>query len=118
MKKLASIAVILLLLTGCNSKNNVNNGGNVQDNTNNDAVEQKLTCTLHTNDVVNGYTLDATYVATYKNDLVYSVESTEVIKSDSSEIIDYFNNFVTETYTTMNKIMVVTLSVLTKQVKD
>ncbi len=103
MKKLASIAVILLLLTGCNSKNNVNNGGNEQGNTNNDVVEQKLTCTLHTNDVVNGYTLDATYVATYKNDLVYNVESTEVIKSDSSEIIDYFNNFVTETYTTMNK---------------
>lgn len=103
MKKLASIAVILLLLTGCNSNNNVNNGGNEQENTNNDAVEQKLTCTLHTNDVVNGYTLDATYVATYKNDLVYNVESTEVIKSDSSEIIDYFNNFVTETYTTMNE---------------
>ena len=28
MKKLASIAVILLLLTGYNSKNIVNNGGN------------------------------------------------------------------------------------------
>lgn len=53
MKKLASIAVILLFLTGYNSKNIVNNGGNEQGNTNNDVVEQKMTCTLHTNDVVN-----------------------------------------------------------------
>lgn len=53
MKKLASIAVILLFLTGYNSKNIVNNGGNKQGNTNNDVVEQKMTCTLHTNDVVN-----------------------------------------------------------------
>lgn len=101
MKKLASIAVVLLLLTGCNSKNNVNDGGNEKNN--NDVVEQKMTCTLHTNDVVNGYTLDATYVATYKNDLVYEVVSTEVIKSDSKEVIDYFNNYVTDTYTKMNE---------------
>ena len=103
MKKLVSIAVILLLLTGCNSKNNVNNGGNEQGNTNNDVVEQKMTCTLHTNDVVNEYTLDATYVVTYKNDLVYNVESTEIIKSDSSKVIDYFNDYVTNTYTKMNE---------------
>lgn len=103
MKKIASIAVIILLLTGCSSKNNVNNQGNEQSHSNNDIVEQKLTCTLHTNDVVNGYTLDATYVATYKNDLIYNVESTEVIKSDSLEIIKYFDNYVTETYTLMNK---------------
>lgn len=103
MKKLASIAVILLLLTGCNSKNNVNNGVNEQGNTNNDVVEQKMTCTLHTNDVVNEYTLDATYIATYRNDLVYNVESTEIIKSNSSKVIDYFNDYVTNTYTKMNE---------------
>lgn len=53
MKKLASIAIILLFLTGYNSKNIVNNGDNEQGNTNNDVVEQKMTFTLHTNDVVN-----------------------------------------------------------------
>ena len=56
-----------------------------------------MTCTLHTNDVVNEYTLDATYVVTYRNDLVYNVESTEIIKSNSSKVIDYFNDYVTNT---------------------
>lgn len=99
MKKLASIAVVLLLLTGCNSKSNVNNGGN----TNNDPVEQKMTCTLHTSDTATGYSIDATYVATYKDNIVSKVNSTEVVKSDKSEIIDYFENYVTETYTNMNE---------------
>ena len=62
-----------------------------------------MTCTLHTNDVVNEYTLDATYVVTYKNDLVYNVESTEIIKSNSSKVIDYFNDYVNNTYTKMNE---------------
>lgn len=65
--------------------------------------EKTLKCTLYNKDVVSNYELDSTYEVTYKGNIVSNVKSIETIKSDDSEVIDYFDEYLNSTYSSMNE---------------
>lgn len=84
MKKLFFVVPILgigLLLAGCGKVE----GGVVN-------------CTLYTNDAVNGYTLNSTYKINYTGEYVDSVESEEIVTSEDTDILNYFETTLTDTY--------------------
>ena len=69
------IAIILLIWFGINKFTN---------------REQSLTCSLHSDQNVNGYVLDTKYDITYQKDIVQKVHIVETIKSDSEETLSKF----------------------------
>lgn len=83
MKKLIFIVPIFILcLTGCSEE----------------LESGVINCTLSSNDVVNGYQLNSTYKINYKGDYVESVETEEIVTSDDSAILDYFETTIKDTY--------------------
>lgn len=82
MKKLVLLIVYMLLTLGNEGQEEVG----------------IIVCTLSTNDVVNGYKLDSEYKINYKGDTVESVETTEIITSESEYILDYFETTIDDTY--------------------
>lgn len=85
MKKFIFILpVFLICLTGCGDET-----GSIE-------------CTLSTNDVINGYQLNSTYKINYKGDFAESVETTEIVTSDSTDTLDYFENYLNTTYQTFD----------------
>ncbi len=85
MKKgIILIPAMVLLLTGCGEKKGT------------------ISCTLSSNDAVNGYKLDAEYTIHYKGDNAEYVESKEVISSDSEDTLATFESSFNSTYNTMN----------------
>lgn len=75
----------ILLFSGCGNK------------------EQKLTCTLTKNDVVSNYKMESSYEVTAKGNKVSQVKTVETVESDDSDIIDYFKNFIENSYSKMNE---------------
>lgn len=87
MKKSILVLPILMLgLTGCG-------GGKAE----------KITCTNSTNDVVNGYSTESTYVINYKGKNVDSVETVETVTSDNEEILSAVAEQLEKTYGTTNE---------------
>lgn len=88
MKKIVCGMIVLcgmtLLLSGCGKE-----------------TAQTMTCTLTQKDVVNQYELDATYVVNYKNDLVTDVETTEIVTSDDTTVLDSFEQQLKQIYQAM-----------------
>lgn len=81
MKKLVLfVPIILLSLTGCGVETGT------------------INCTLNSNDVVNGYKLDSEYKINYTGEYVDSVETLEVVTSDSEDILDTFETTISDTY--------------------
>ena len=76
---------MLFLLTGCGE------------------VEQQVKhCEMSTKDVVSGYELQSDYTIYYTGDYVDKVETVETVTSDSSEILDYMEEYLSTTYDSMN----------------
>jgi hypothetical protein len=65
--------------------------------------EKTLKCSLYNKDVISNYELDSTYEVTYKGNVVSKVKSIETVISNDSEILDYFNEYLNSSYTTMNE---------------
>lgn len=87
MKKLIFIVPLMLLfLVGCsdNSKSGV------------------ITCTLSSNNVVNGYQLQSTYKINYTGKHIESVDTEEIIITDSDDILNYFETTLNDTYKKTN----------------
>lgn len=85
MKKFIFILpVFLICLTGCGTET-----GSIE-------------CILSTDDVINGYQLNSTYKINYKGDFAESVETTEIVTSDSTDTLDYFENYLNTTYQTFD----------------
>lgn len=81
MKKLILLVPALLLsLTGCATQTGT------------------INCTLSSKDVVNGYELDSVYKINYTGDYVDSVETVEVVTSDSDSILDTFETTLNDSY--------------------
>ena len=90
MKKIVCGMIVLggmtLLLSGCGKE-----------------IAQTMTCTLTQKDVVNQYELDATYVVNYTGDLVTDVETTEVVTSDDTTVLDNFEQQLNQIYQAMQE---------------
>lgn len=52
--------------------------------------EQKMICTLHSDQNKNGYVLDSEYNIKYKKDIVEEVHITETVKSENEEVLARF----------------------------
>ena len=87
MKKVFLVLVSLLVFTGCGKEEKMG----------------VINCTYNTKDVVNGYEVSAEYKINYKGDFVESVETTEIYTSKSSDIIEYFEEYLNNTYKQMDK---------------
>ncbi|MBR6690369.1 MAG: DUF1307 domain-containing protein [Bacilli bacterium] len=86
MKKYLGILVIaLILLTGCGEKETI-----------------KI-CKSTNEDTINGYRLDAEYKIYSKGDIVEKVEIKEVVISESQELLDYFEAYLQNTYSSINE---------------
>lgn len=86
MKKfIVLLPAMLLLLTGCGEKTGT------------------IKCTLEQDQSSLGYTLNSEYNINYKGDLVESVETKEIVKSDSKEVLESFETTLNETYGQLDK---------------
>lgn len=88
MKKKLLLTIVMggvLLFSGCGNK------------------EQKLSCTINKNDVVNGYEMTSDYNVIAEGNKVTKVKTTEVVESDSEEILKYFKQYIENTYTKMDE---------------
>ncbi len=84
-KRLLLIPLFMLLITGCGEEK-----------------KGSIACTLNSNDVVNNYKLESTYTINYTDDLVDSVSTVEIVKSDSKEILDLLETQLNNTYKAMS----------------
>jgi len=86
MKKYLGILVIVVIfLTGCGEKETI-----------------KI-CKSTNEDTINGYRLDAEYKIYSKGDIVEKVETKEIVTSESEELLDYFEAYLQNTYTSINE---------------
>lgn len=84
--KLLATVFVVLLFTGCGNR----------------SKEKITTCTLSSNNVSNNYELKSTYEIYSRNDEVYKVETKEVVTSNSASILDYFEEYLNNTYKVAN----------------
>lgn len=90
MKKYVKILVfviVLILITGCGNKE-----------------EAIKTCKSTTNDVINGYKLESEYKVYSKGDVVEKVETIETVTSENDEMLDYFEAYLENTYSSMDEV--------------
>ena len=87
--KFLTLVVACVLVIGCSSKNE---------------ASITKTCTLTTNDVVNGYRLDSEYKVYGKGSVVDKVETIETVTSDSEDILNYFEETLKSTYSATNEV--------------
>lgn len=80
-KSILVLPILALCLTGCGKEKT-----------------GKITCTSNQNNVASGYTLEAKYVINYKGDNVDSVETTESVTADNSEVLSAFEKQLNEMY--------------------
>ena len=81
MKKLILLAPVLLFtLTGCGTQTGT------------------INCTLSSKDVVNGYELNSVYKINYTGDYVDTVETIEIVTSDSDIILNTFETTLNDSY--------------------
>lgn len=65
--------------------------------------EEKLTCTLSSKDVANGYSVESTYNVNAKGGYVESVDTIEEVTSESKETLNAFETQLNSTYSKMNE---------------
>ena len=91
MKKIIgflSLLFVIVLMSGCG----------------NNEKEVVRTCTLTSNDTVNGYKMESVYKIFGKGDVVEKVETTETVTSDNEEILDYLEKYLIDTYKSINEV--------------
>lgn len=91
MKKIVrtlSLLFVIALMCGC---------GNTE-------KEVVKTCTLTSNDTVNGYKMESVYKIYGKGDVVEKVETTETVTSENEEILDYLEEYLIDTYKSINEV--------------
>ena len=89
MKKifqLIAISSLFLLLSGC-------------------AEEKEVlkTCTLTSNNTIQGYKMENEYKVYAKGDAALKVVTTEIVTSDNDEILDYLEEYINTTYTALDE---------------
>lgn len=84
--KIISLVFIVVLLSGCGEQK-----------------EFTKTCTLTSNNPVDGYKLDTEYKIYGKGKIAEKVVTIETVTSDNDEILDYFEKTLKSTYETTNK---------------
>lgn len=92
MRKVLLLVTVILLLTGCGQKENV-------------LTEPRLytiTCKIE-NVNYDQYTLNSEYKINYYGDYVDNVVTVETVTSDSTEILDYMENYLKQIYTSANE---------------
>lgn len=77
------IIVLMILITGCGTK--------------------KMICELNVDNNNQNYKLIGKYEIRYQNNLVKNVSTTETYISDNSQVIEYFDKYLTKTYKDFNK---------------
>ena len=87
--KILILVVVLLLVSACGKVSN---------------QEFVKKCKLTTNDASNGYKLESEYKIYGKGDVVEKVETIETITSTNEEILEYFEEYLEETYEEYDKI--------------
>lgn len=87
--KYLSLAVAVVLLSGCGKQ--VSNEKFVK------------TCNLTSNNAVDGYKLVSEYNAYGTGDVVDKVVTVETVSSDDEDVLDYFEEYLNETYGTLNE---------------
>ena len=89
MKKLVFLLPILVILSvGCEKE---------------DTEVKSISCTLSTNDVVNGYQLNSVYKINYVDKYVKSVNTEEIVTSENEDIINTFEETLNNTYQKTNE---------------
>lgn len=83
--KFLSVFVLVLLLTGCFDKKDVSK------------------CTLNNDQSASGYTINSTYNIYSTNGVVNSVETKEIVTSENTTILAYFEDLLKKQYEAANK---------------
>ncbi len=87
MKKyLFLIPVIAILLVGCGKEE----------------TKGVVSCTLKSNDVINGYSMDSKYTINYVGDIVDNVETVETVTSENQTFLETVKTSAEDTYNKMN----------------
>jgi uncharacterized lipoprotein YehR (DUF1307 family) len=64
--------------------------------------DKVLKCTYNIEDTEEGYELKSTYNVYYNGEVVNKIHSVETITSDDQEVLNYFNTYLNNLYSTMN----------------
>lgn len=86
MKKVLWLLPVLMLIAGC---------GKVKTGT--------IACTLSQKDAINNFSTESTYNINYEGKYVTSVDTKEIVTSDSEEMLDLFVTELNKTYSAMDK---------------
>lgn len=76
----------ICLLVGCGGK----------------SKEEVINCNLKMTETGNNYTIESKYTIYGKDDVVTKVSTTEIVESEDTEILDYFEEYLTSTYSDLN----------------
>lgn len=93
VKKYVRILVLVIavvLVSGCGNKVN--------------DKEIVKTCKSTASDVASGYKVESEYKVYAKGDVVEKVETTEIVTSDDEELLDYFEEYLEDTYESTNEV--------------
>lgn len=80
------VGLVVLMVSGCGEE----------------AKEFTRKCTLTQNDLTQGYSLESVYTIYGKGDVANKVISVETVTSDSTDILDYFETTLKDTYSQYN----------------
>lgn len=86
--KVLVLVIALVVITGCG---------------NNKEKEVVKSCKLNTNDVINGYKLEAEYNIYGKDKVVDKVITVETVISDNDSVLDLFEKTLDKTYSALNE---------------
>ena len=87
MKKILTLFVCVFMLTACASK----------------GEKVVKTCKLTSTDVVSGYEIQSEYIIYGTDNIANKVSTTETISSSNEEILNHFENTLTDTYNRMKE---------------
>lgn len=76
----------ICLLVGCGNK----------------SKEEVINCNLKMTETGDNYTIEAKYTIYGKDDIVTKVSTTEIVESEDTEILDYFEEYLNSTYSELN----------------
>lgn len=99
MKKTFLILIILLISTGCN------NISNKKDSNEKSLKNENIIICEMKNDqkkTQSDYTINSTYKIYSSDKIVTKVVTSEVVTSNNSEILNYFDQYLNKTYTELN----------------
>lgn len=100
-KLLIILFALVLIVTGCNKKeedtNKVDNNSTTVEDKSNASSTKILTCTANKTDEL-GSTIEAVYKVTYKDEYVDLIETEEKVTSDNSQVLDYYKEAIESIY--------------------